>query len=704
MKRGERARASLRAESCARLAGVLLAVLVVACATAVACTVAGPATAGAATSDAVQGYGAGHLMAADPAGGYWTATPTGAAVAHNGAPQLGSPAASGSRLNQPLVGMAATPDADGYWLVASDGGIFSYGDARFFGSTGSIKLNQPIVGMAPTPDGGGYWLVASDGGIFSYGDARFFGSTGSIKLNQPIVGMAPTRDGGGYWLVASDGGIFSYGDAGFFGSTGSLKLNQPIVGMAATPDGGGYWLVASDGGIFTFGDAPFYGSLGGTGSSALGMVVTPSDGGYSLVTADGVDHAFAPQVPAAPAGGGGQSGGTTTSTSPPSTTTTSTTVPSTTTSTSTTTTTTQPQSGSSAMTTGFYSAAIAGGPSSGDCAPTTSPTATADTSLDSVFANQQGPGWLGGDATYSTALPNGQEAFAFSDTLVGTALASGVASLTGMPHNSELIGTMPSLSGDIGGTDSSPQALIPDADGTGDSWQVAATYMENGQQLIFVNEFAPVAGSLFDAYAGTSGIAVMSLSSGKPTLTSLTFVPTDADTQWGNAMTQSGGYDYIYGMSMNFTTNVFNGMKVARVPVGESLDTNDWTYWNGHNWVAGESNAIAAPGFPLIDGVIPLANGSGYMGVGVGGSAGQTMEVALTFSCSPTGPWSTPQNVYNIPETTEYPDELAYIATFHPELTANGLVASYNINSLDGLAALEANDHIYQPQFIQISG
>ena len=51
-------------------------------------------------------------------------------------------------------------------------------------------LNQPIVGMASTPGGRGYWLVASDGGIFSFGDARFFGSTGALHLNRPIVGMA----------------------------------------------------------------------------------------------------------------------------------------------------------------------------------------------------------------------------------------------------------------------------------------------------------------------------------------------------------------------------------------------------------------------------------------------------------------------------------------------------------------------------------
>ncbi|HEY1444030.1 MAG TPA: SGNH/GDSL hydrolase family protein [Acidimicrobiales bacterium] len=82
--------------------------------------------------------------------------------------------------------------------------------------------------------GTGYRLVASDGGIFTYGDAGFFGSAGSLTLNKPIVGMAAAPDGGGYWLVASDGGVFTYGDAGFFGSAGSLALNKAVMGMAAS--------------------------------------------------------------------------------------------------------------------------------------------------------------------------------------------------------------------------------------------------------------------------------------------------------------------------------------------------------------------------------------------------------------------------------------------------------------------------------------
>jgi hypothetical protein len=79
--------------------------------------------------------------------------------------------------------------------------------------------------MAATADGGGYWLVASGGGVFTYGDASFHGSAGSLTLNKPVVGMASTHDGGGYWLVASDGGIFTYGDASFHGSAASLTLN-----------------------------------------------------------------------------------------------------------------------------------------------------------------------------------------------------------------------------------------------------------------------------------------------------------------------------------------------------------------------------------------------------------------------------------------------------------------------------------------------
>ena len=224
--------------------------------------------------------------------GYWLVAADGGIFSFGNSPFLGS--TGDIALNQQIVGMTATPDRGGYQFVARDGGIFSFGNAGFFGSTGGTPLNKPIVGMAPTPSGKGYWLVASDGGIFAFGDATFFGSTGGSPLNQPIVGMAATPTGKGYWLVARDGGIFSFGDAEFLGSTGAITLNQPIVGMAAHPSGKGYWFVASDGGIFTFGTAPFLGSTGGTplNKPVVGMRATPTGNGYWFVATDGGIFSF----------------------------------------------------------------------------------------------------------------------------------------------------------------------------------------------------------------------------------------------------------------------------------------------------------------------------------------------------------------------------------------------------------------------------
>ncbi|MCZ7526816.1 MAG: CapA family protein [Acidimicrobiia bacterium] len=88
--------------------------------------------------------------------------------------------------------------------MAADGGIFTYGDAAFHGSTGGLRLSQPVVGMAPTPTGNGYWLVAADGGIFTFGDAAFHGSlAGSMPDGVAATSVDPTPTGGGYWVVTA---------------------------------------------------------------------------------------------------------------------------------------------------------------------------------------------------------------------------------------------------------------------------------------------------------------------------------------------------------------------------------------------------------------------------------------------------------------------------------------------------------------------
>ena len=97
-------------------------------------------------------------------------------------------------------------------------------------------LVAPIIGIAPTtpiglaPSEGrfsAYWLAASDGGVFSFRRAPFYGSMGGQHLNAPIVGIASTDDNHGYWLAASDGGVFAFGDAGFDGSMAGGTSTHP---------------------------------------------------------------------------------------------------------------------------------------------------------------------------------------------------------------------------------------------------------------------------------------------------------------------------------------------------------------------------------------------------------------------------------------------------------------------------------------------
>ena len=200
-----------------------------------------------------------------------------------GAPSYGP--ATGMRLNANLVDIAATPSGRGYWATAADGGVFSFGDARFHGSVGDRKLAAPIVGMAATPSGHGYWLVGSDGGVFAFGDASFHGAIGSPGAG--IVAIAATPSGEGYWLVGSDGGVFAFGDAAFEGAATSFEHGAPIVAMAPTPSGYGYYLLGADGGVFAFGDAHFDGSAVDGHHLATGIGIPAGGKGYEVASTDG---------------------------------------------------------------------------------------------------------------------------------------------------------------------------------------------------------------------------------------------------------------------------------------------------------------------------------------------------------------------------------------------------------------------------------
>ena len=142
-----------------------------------------------------------------------------------------------------------------------------------FGDLSALTLNGPVLDSIPTPSGRGYYMVASDGGIFSFGDAGFTarwanppqrpgavpgarqrrdrllaggrrrrhlrlrgrlpGFHGRHRLNQPVTGMV--RFGDGYLMVAEDGGIFNFSNRAFLGSLGDHPPARPIVAVAVKP-------------------------------------------------------------------------------------------------------------------------------------------------------------------------------------------------------------------------------------------------------------------------------------------------------------------------------------------------------------------------------------------------------------------------------------------------------------------------------------
>jgi hypothetical protein len=193
--------------------------------------------------------------------GMWLVTADGTIVSVGDAPKLAFSARPGAR----LVGVASTASHTGLVAVTTTGAVVAAGHARGFGGI-AHGSNAPVVAIAATPDGKGYWLLASDGGVFSFGDARFHGSTGGMRLQGPIAGIAATPDGKGYWLVGADGGIFSFGDARYEGNgrwttppypkSLFVVAPGPMVAVVAAPGTRpGYWTLNDTGRVTNHGAA-----------------------------------------------------------------------------------------------------------------------------------------------------------------------------------------------------------------------------------------------------------------------------------------------------------------------------------------------------------------------------------------------------------------------------------------------------------------
>jgi hypothetical protein len=151
-------------------------------------------------------------------------------------------------------------------MVASDGGVFAFGDAKFKGSCPGIGgCAGAAVAVMPDRTGNGYWLVTSLGDVYSFGDAAYYG--GPTPSSVPVVDAVATPDGQGYWLLYANGVVDNFGDATNFGApVGYVNSFNPATAIFPTADGQGYWVASGRGDVFTYGDSPY---LGGEAAAGL---------------------------------------------------------------------------------------------------------------------------------------------------------------------------------------------------------------------------------------------------------------------------------------------------------------------------------------------------------------------------------------------------------------------------------------------------
>ncbi|HET9060176.1 MAG TPA: G1 family glutamic endopeptidase [Acidimicrobiales bacterium] len=249
--------------------------------------------------------GPGYFLGA-PDGGVFAYGADHFAGAASGAEDLAGQSASpgalaaqlaGGALGGPVAAMATTPDKGGYWMMTTTGGVFSFGDAQWYGSlTAMGGVSVPMSAMAPTPDGRGYWLVSLTGGVYSFGDARFAGSCTPSICAFLAVGMVASSSGRGYWLLLQNCEMVPFGDAPHIADTDCQTAAgttfTPATWAVPTPDRQGYWVMLADGTVFAEGDATSFGTWPATAQSipgdlAVALLPTPDDRGAWLVYASG---------------------------------------------------------------------------------------------------------------------------------------------------------------------------------------------------------------------------------------------------------------------------------------------------------------------------------------------------------------------------------------------------------------------------------
>jgi hypothetical protein len=347
------------------------------------------------------------------------------------------------------------------------------------------------------------------------------------------------------------------------------------------------------------------------------------------------------------------------------------------------------------------------GHGNGQCS-LTDKTLTATASVNEPLTEQfttyaeSGGAWTGGDSTFTLPLRGGKTGWFFSDTFLGTVNPDGSRPTDSLfVNNSVVVQKKDSLSTITGGTPDVPAAIVPpEADGRW-YWIGDPASGDHGTVQVPLLQFEKTGTGSFDFHWTANRLATLDGDSLQ--LQSIVDLPSATGINWGSWTLQEGKTTYIYGVA---DPEGVRSSYVARTEGKDAL-AEDWTFWNGTDWVADEASAV--PVVPYVANEFSVAKfRDGYLLITQDTSELFSTRIVARTSCSPIGPFSEPVELYRTPETGlagSYGDAdvFTYNAHEHPDLRkGNSLLVTYNVNTFDNVGDVYDDASIYRPRFIDV--
>ena len=284
-------------------------------------------------------------------------------------------------------------------------------------------------------------------------------------------------------------------------------------------------------------------------------------------------------------------------------------------------------------------------------------------------------GWTGGDNDKSALLPDGSVAWLFNDSFASKldSFYSNIRGNSSLPRNSLVhqIGT--NL---IWMNHGNNTFFVPT--NPAHIYWIAGCQAEGNKLLVLLNE-------LNNRPLTNVAMAVATLSLPDLKLDDIKTLTSPGTDNFGDFVKGDDGYYYIY-----------NGPKVARVPVGSLAVNSAWKYWNGHAWVTNHTQNVALPQFHVWS--IAKLGTSNYVSVFF--PYLNFRDIEAQFAPTPMGPWSHPVIVA---KAAPQWGEIMYMPNICAGTGSHGVYTigySDNGSLENGFAKTASDKSWYNPHFV----